>query len=148
MKARTTKGRPAQRRSVSKRSEDVGIFKLRIEVAKTPDGPFRGVYALVDTGSIYTWVPGRILRELGVTPTSQYEFIMANGDRVLRDQAEAVIRLDDRVLHTIFVFGESTDQTLLGAYTLEGFALTVDPMRKRLVPMAELPAATTETVGG
>jgi hypothetical protein len=74
---------------------------------------------------------------------------MANGEEIERDRAEALIRLDGRVLHTICVLGEETDQTLLGAYTLEGFALSVDPIRKRLLPMPALPVATdNEPEGG
>jgi clan AA aspartic protease len=127
----------------------VGTFKQRIELAATAAGPFRGLYALVDTGSAYTWVPGKIIRELGLAPFDQYKFVMANGEEIKRDRAEAVIRLDGRVLHTICVLAEGTDQTLLGAYTLEGFALSVDPVRKRLVPIPALPVATdTEPEGG
>jgi len=74
---------------------------------------------------------------------------MANGEEIKRDRAEAVIRFHGRVLHTICVLGEERDQTLLGAYTLEGFALSVDPVRKRLVPMPAIPvAADTEPEGG
>jgi clan AA aspartic protease len=126
----------------------VGTFKQRIELAATPDGPFRGIYALVDTGSVYTWVPGRILEELGLSPSEHYDFVMANGEKVRRGRTEAVIRLDGRTIHTLCVYGDDTDQTLLGAYTLEGFALAVDPVKKRLIPMAELPAASTEPEGG
>ena len=119
----------------------MGTFKHRIELAATTEGPFRGLYALVDTGSVYTWVPGRILRELGVSAIDQYDFEMANGERIPRQRGEAVIRLDGRVFHTICVFGDESDQVLLGAVTLEQFALSVDPVKKRLVPMPELPVA-------
>jgi len=126
----------------------VGTFRHRIELGADPDGPFRSVSALVDTGSIYTWVPGRILRGLGIAPTDRYEFEMANGEKVHRDRAEVLVKLGGRVMHTICVFGGEKDQSLLGAYTLEGFALAVDPLRKRLVPMETLPAASTESEGG
>jgi predicted aspartyl protease len=129
-------------------AKKVGTFSKRIELAATAEGPFRSVSALVDTGSIYTWIPGRIIRGLGISATDQYEFIMANGEKIKRDRVEALIRLDGRVMHTICVIGEDGDQALLGAYTLEGFALAVDPLRRRLVPMEVLPAASTETEGG
>ena len=129
-------------------AKKVGTFNKRIELAATAEGPFRSVSALVDTGSIYTWIPGRILRGLGIAPADQYEFIMANGEKIRRDRAEALIRLDGRVMHTICVFGEDKDQALLGAYTLEGFALAVDPLSRRLVPMEVLPAASTGSEGG
>jgi len=101
------------------------------------------MYALVDTGALYSWIPGRILRELGLEPTDQIEFVMANGKVETREMTEAVVRLSGQVRHTIFVFGEGTDQVLLGAYTLEGFGLAVDTRNKRLVPMPVVPAAKT-----
>jgi hypothetical protein len=39
-----------------------------------------------------------------------------------------------RTLHTLCLFGERGDLEVLGAYTLEGFGLTVDPVQRRLVP--------------
>lgn len=129
-------------------TKKLGTFKQRIELAATPEGPFRGMYALVDTGSIYTWVPGRVLRELGLSPTEEFDFVLANGQRIRRGRTEAAIRLDTRTIHTLCVFGEDDDQTLLGAYTLEGFALAVDPVAKKLIPMAELPAASSQPEGG
>jgi predicted aspartyl protease len=126
----------------------VGTFKQRIELAAQPDGPFKPVEAMVDTGSIYTWVPERILRGLGIAPAGKFTFEMANGERIHRDHAEVLVRLDGKTMHTICVFGEGKDQLLLGAYTLEGFAVAVDPLRKRLVPMEVLPAATTGREGG
>jgi len=119
----------------------VGTFKYRVELGARPEGPFRAVDALVDTGSVYTWVPGTILRELGLQPTEKIAFQMANGKPEFRDGVEAVMRLDGRVRHTICVFGERDDLVLLGAYALEGFALAADPVNKRLVPMPAIPAA-------
>src|SRR5207244_13470237 len=105
--------------------------------------------ALPHAGSACTEVHGTILRvEVGLTPFCQYKFGMVNGEQVNRDRAEAMIRLDRRVLHIICVFGEDKDQTLLGAYTLEGFALSVDPVRKRLVSLPVLPAAVDEEPEG
>lgn len=119
----------------------MGTFKHRVELAAKPEGPFRAIEALVDTGSIYTWAPGRILRELGLQPSEQIEFTMANGEPQTRDAVEAVARLDGRLRHTICVFGKDDDLVLLGAYTLEGFGLMADPINKRLVPAETMPAA-------
>ena len=35
---------------------------------------------------------------------------------------------------TLVIFGEDDGPALLGAYTLEGLALAVDPVEQRLVP--------------
>jgi len=118
------------------------------------EGPWRALDALVDTGSIYSWVPGTLLQELGLTATDNIQFQMANGETEPRDAVEALIRIDGRVRHTICIFGGEKDLVLLGAYALEGFGLAADPVNQRLVRMPTLPAATTadlpltETEGG
>ncbi|MEO8458164.1 MAG: hypothetical protein ABI559_10165 [Chloroflexota bacterium] len=121
----------------------MGTFKRRLEVAATAKGPFRGVFALVNTGAHFTWLPGRILRGLGLEPTDKQDFEMANGQIESRDITEAVVRLDGRIRTTICVFGPDNAQALLGAYTLEGFALAVDPTNKRLIHLPVVPAAAT-----
>ena len=120
----------------------MGTFKMRMEIASTPEGPFRGMYALVDTGTFYSWVPGRILRELNIKPMDSMDFQLANGDIIQRERFEVVVRLNDQTIHTICVAAEAKDHTLLGAYTLEGLAVAVDPVKKRLIPLSPLPAMT------
>lgn len=122
----------------------MGTFKYRIELAASAEGPFLALDAMVDTGSIYTWVPETILRELGLAPTDNIEFTMANGKPEYRDAVEALMRLDGKLRHTICVFGGEKDLTLLGAYALEGFGLAVDPVNKRLVRMPTIPAASAD----
>jgi hypothetical protein len=39
------------------------------------------------------------------------------------------------------VFAEATDMTLLGAHSLEGLNLKIDPVRKELVPAGPVIAA-------
>jgi hypothetical protein len=49
--------------------------------------------------------------------------------------------VDGREVTRLVAFGKSRTQPLLGADTLEGLALTVDPRRRRLVPISVLPMA-------
>ena len=58
---------------------------------------------------------------------------MADGRIITREIAEVYVRLNGQVRSTICVVGEEGMPTLLGAYTLEGFGLTADPVNKRLV---------------
>lgn len=120
----------------------MSTFSVGVEIGQTMEGSFERLDALVDTGAFYTWVPGRILRELGLQPSEQIEFTMANGEPQTRDAVEAVVRLDGRLRRTICVFGKDDDLVLLGAYTLEGFGLMADPINKRLVPAETMPAAS------
>jgi len=45
-----------------------------------------------------------------------------------------MIALEGRTLHTLCLFGQPGDLEVLGAYTLEGFALAIDPVQRRLIP--------------
>ena len=144
MKQATSK----RRSRVSGKGTKVGTFRYRFEIAATGDGPFQAIDGLVDTGSLYTWIPRPTLVALGVKPTERLEFLMANGERIHRDAAEVVIRLDSRLRHSICVFGDGKDLTLLGALTLEQFTLAVDPANERLVPMPAIPAASADGGAG
>ena len=113
----------------------MGTFNVTVEVAAGPDGPFENLEALVDTGATYTLAPAPLLRRLGVEPIDLITFIIADGSRMQQEIGEATIRLDGRVRTTLVVFGDEGANTLLGAYTLEAFALGVDPRNRRLIPV-------------
>jgi hypothetical protein len=51
-----------------------------------------------------------------------------------RAAAEVLITIEGRTLHTLCLFGEPSDLEVLGAYTLEGFGLAIDPVQRRLIP--------------
>ena len=89
---------------------------------------------LVDTGSTHTWVSATLLRALGVKPTERRRVLTIEGRATERLAAEVLITLEGRTLHTVCLLGESGDLEVLGAYTLEGFGLAVDPVQRRLIP--------------
>lgn len=66
---------------------------------------------------------------------------MANGQRVTRSVGFAIIRVDKSFTVDEVVFAERGDLLLLGARTLEGLSLTIDPRKKILVAAGPLPAA-------
>jgi clan AA aspartic protease len=96
--------------------------------------------ALVDTGAYYSWVPRSVLEKLDVLRLGRRIFVLADGSEVERELGEARIRLDGQSRATVVVFADDENEALLGSYTLEGFALAVDPVNHRLVPLARLPA--------
>jgi predicted aspartyl protease len=97
---------------------------------------------LVDTGSDYTWIPTNSLERIGVEREKKdLAFVMANGQIVTRRVGFAIVRLDRYLTIDEVVFAESGDLPLLGARSLEGLNLTVDPKRKRLVASGPLLAA-------
>jgi len=97
---------------------------------------------LVDTGSEYTWVSERTLERLGIQREKKdLAFVLANGQEVTRSVGFAIIRLDKFFTIDEVVFGEKGDRLLLGARTLEGLNLAIDPRRKKLVAAGPLLAA-------
>lgn len=89
---------------------------------------------LVDTGSENTWIAEAVLEEIGVTPEKKdLRFVMANGQVITREIGFAILRVGDHFTVDEVVFAKPGDLELLGARTLEGLSLTVDPRRKKLV---------------
>jgi predicted aspartyl protease len=126
----------------------MGAFFTRCKIENPVDRSRSAVIPriLVDTGSEYTWVPAATLEKLGIKREKKdLPFVMTNGQQITRSVGFAIIRLDKFFTIDEVVFAEKGDLLLLGARTLEGLNLTVDPGRKRLVAAGPLPAAGTET---
>jgi len=97
---------------------------------------------LVDTGSEYTWVPAALLEQIDVPREKKdLEFQMANGTVITRAVGFAIVRVENTFTVDEVVFAEPGDLLLLGARSLEGLNLTVDPRLKKLVAAGPLPAA-------
>ncbi len=112
----------------------MGTFKWPLRISSMDGQHVREIEATVDTGAAYTTLPTRLLRELGVTPMGKRRFLLADGRRIEMDYGEARATVDGESVTTLVVFGEDDAPPLLGAYTLEGLALAVDPVEQRLVP--------------
>lgn len=97
---------------------------------------------LVDTGSEYTWVASATLERIGIAREKKdVAFVMANGQTITRSIGFAIIRLERFFTIDEVVFAEPGDLALLGARTLEGLSLAVDPRRKKLVASGPIPVA-------
>ena len=97
---------------------------------------------LVDTGSEFTWIATAALEGIGIAPEKKdVTFVMANGQTVTRDVGFAIIRVDKHFTIDEVVFAKRGDLQLLGARTLEGLNLAVNPREKRLVAAGPVLAA-------
>jgi len=112
----------------------MGTFRVAIEIGDPRGERYEQVEALVDTGATYTTAPASILQRLGVTPHDRVTFIMADGRRIERQVGRTRVRVDGKAEVTLVVFGDEGVEALLGAYTLEGLRLGIDPANERLVP--------------
>ena len=112
----------------------MGTFTCPLRISSMDGQIHKDIEATVDTGAAYTTLPASLLRELGVEPMGQRRFLLADGRRVYMDYGRAWVTIDGESEVTVVVFGEDDAPPLLGAYTLEGLALAVDPVEQRLVP--------------
>ena len=110
-------------------------FNTTIQIGNRNGERYEALEALADTGATTTVVPRSILDGLGILPARQETFEYASGQRVQLDMAQARARVEGRETYTWVIFGEEGTSPLLGAYTLEGVFLAVDPYNQRLIPV-------------
>jgi len=96
---------------------------------------------LVDTGSELTWLPRAILEELAIPRERSYRFRLADGRILERDVGFAIVHVQSIATADDVVFAEADDLVLLGARSLEGLNLRIDPREKRLVGAGPIVAA-------
>ena len=112
----------------------MGTFNWPLRISSMDGQQSRDIEATVYTGAAYTTLPARVLHEIGVESIGQRRFLLADGRRMYMDYGEAKASINGESVTTLVVFGEDDGPALLGAYTLEGLALAVDPVEQRLVP--------------
>ena len=103
---------------------------------------------LVDSGAIYTVVPKKILRQLGIRSHSKRPFILANGEKIERRIGNIAVEYKDLRGASPVMFGEEGDMPLLGVTTLEALGLIFDPLRRELKPVALTLSAGISTCEG
>ena len=112
----------------------MGTFSWPIRLSDMDRRQDLDIEATVDTGAAYTTLSSRLLHDLGVTPTGKRRFLLADGRRMDMDIGLAWATIGEESVVTVVAFGEDDTPPLLGAYTLEGLGLAVDPLEQRLVP--------------
>ena len=112
----------------------MGMFTWPLRIETTDGRRSLDLEATVDTGAAYTVVPGTRLSELGVEPRGLRRFKLADGTTIEGAFGEVLATINGDTVTTLVVFGADDGPVLLGAYTLEGLGLAVDPVRQRLVP--------------
>jgi predicted aspartyl protease len=123
--------------------DDMGTFRTDVEIENpAKPGARRAIAnALVDTGAELSWFPRAILEELGVERLKLWHFRQADGTVLARWTGAVRLGVADVWTVDEVVFGEPRDLVLLGARSLEGLNLRVEPATKRLVDAGPAPAA-------
>ena len=122
---------------------DMGTFRIDIEIENPARPGVKRVVksALVDTGAELSWVPAEVLESLGIERYTEWRFRQADGTALTRWTGAALVYAAGRRAADEVVFGEAGDMVLLGARSLEGLNLRVEPANKQLVDAGPAPAA-------
>jgi clan AA aspartic protease len=114
----------------------MGTFAVKVTILNPGDPNLSAtVDCLVDTGAAYSQMPGSLLESLGITPFDQRPVVFADGRRGTCPVGRAEFLLNGRQTPALVIFGDEAALPLLGAMTLEGLGLGVDPLGRRLVPV-------------
>ena len=124
-------------------SDDMGTFRIDLEVSHPSQRDVRRAFAavLVDTGAELSVFPAHALESLRIDRLKQLNFRQADGSVLTRWTGSAIIHAAGTLATDDVVFGEPGDLVLLGARTLEGLNLRIDPVAKRLVDAGPIPLA-------
>lgn len=120
----------------------MGLTYIRASVAN-PARPRRAARLkfLVDSGALYSVVPGSVLARLGIKRGRSKSFILADGTEVKRSLGQALFRVNGDEGASPVIFGEAGDSILLGSVSLEALGLMLDPLRRELRPLPMILAA-------
>jgi clan AA aspartic protease len=119
----------------------MGTFSVKVTILNPSHPAFSTtVDCLVDTGAAYSQAPRSLLVSLGIAPFDRRPVIFADGRRGTCDVGRAEFVANGRQTPALVIFGEESAPPLLGAMTLEGLGLGVDPLGRRLIPI-EVPLA-------
>jgi predicted aspartyl protease len=124
-------------------SDTMGTFRISIEIENPVRPGPRAVLdsVLVDTGAELSWIPSHILESLGIERRKEMRFRQASGTILTRWTGPAFIYAGGTSTTDDIVFGEPADLVLLGARSLEGLNLRIDPVTHTLVDAGPAPAA-------
>ena len=119
----------------------MGMFRVRVRVANG-EGEKRSFEDdfWVDTGALYSFVPGERLRAIGLVPHGERRLVFADGRQETRPIGTAVFGIEgiaERIPCPV-IFAPPGSQLLLGATALENFGLDADPAQKCLKPVLSL----------
>ena len=108
---------------------------LRVKVINPEKPRKKRMYEfLVDSGALYSVVPGEILKRLGIMPNFYQDFTLANGDEIKKPVGNAYFGFEGKVCAAPVIFGDR-GIFLLGATTLEALGVCLDPINRKLKPL-------------
>lgn len=110
----------------------MGVTHARVILYSTDLKQSETCDLIVDTGSTFSWIPEDLAEKVGIWPTEIRAFRLADGRRVDRPVADAIIECEGLRVATRVVLARPGDGSLLGLHALEGLGLEVDPISRSL----------------
>ena len=103
--------------------------------ARGPTGKEEPVRFLVDSGATYSLLPTPVWESLGLEPTREQTFTLADGTTLQRRISTCYLILPQGEDYSPVILGEPGDEAPLGAVTLEELGLLFHPFSRTLHPM-------------
>lgn len=124
--------------------DDMGTFRVDVELENPARAGARRIFGavLVDTGAELSVFPANALDELGIERLRQLRFRQADGGILSRWTGSARLHVAGTLATDDVVFGEPGDLVLLGARSLEGLNLRIDPVSRALIDAGPMPLAS------
>jgi len=98
---------------------------------------------LIDSGAVYSLVPAKLLKSLGIQSYKTLEFTLADGTMVTRPVGDTYFEYRGEGGAAPVIFGQKGDEPLLGVTTLESLALILDPFQRQPHPLKLVLMAST-----
>ena len=126
----------------------MSIFKVSIVACNPKNGGqiTMPIAALVNTGSELTWLPGEMLRAIGIEPQRRRTFPTSTYRTVERETGFVILQANGYETREEVVFAEPGDATLIGVRALEGFGITLDSRKDGFVAIDTLAAFSRHTL--
>jgi predicted aspartyl protease len=114
----------------------VGMTHIAGRVTR-PEGRGRPVKVrfIVDSGAVYSVLPERVWRRLGLQRKRRAQFELADGTVIARAVSRCTFEIAGISDISPVVLGGPRDAPLLGMVTLETLGLMLNPLTRELLPM-------------
>ena len=116
----------------------MGTFTVALRVGDLAKTSSAEVEALVDTGSVHSFIPEDVLESVNVRPTETRGFAFADDRVVNMPFGYATFELEGMEVIAPVIFAAVGSSPLLGATTLEAAHLATDSVNERLTPVLPL----------
>lgn len=109
------------------------VFEVPFTLHSSDGKVCRTVAGAVDTRARYSVVPAGILRELGIEPRGKRSCKLPCGAPADLPCARPKVTLNGKSGRPVVLFGQDSEQVIIGQSALIGLALASDPENRRLV---------------